>query len=326
MPVVGRIYVDHMEGLRRWHRVSTFAVVGALVVGANILVTQGVAQGVGSTPNCMISGLTLGEGRQVSPFTGERAVMFTLTNPKSACKVTGYPGVTLRDSDGRTLAFTYTHTSSYVTKSAPKSIVLAHGATIYFLVAKYRCDKGDARTAKTISVSALSSIDSSGPLTSSAAVIARFTYCKGGSSDPGQRVSVSPVTATWASALPANQYPNGKLSACSFIDSWPKKTVTADVVAAVTTYYAAKKLTPITIENNREWILNVKQQSVGTHWCVTADGGKSGYTGSVPPQATAAVMVFVKHKPYPVTQFGTHFVTLAMVAGAWKVVGEGTGP
>jgi hypothetical protein len=235
-----------------WHRVSTVAVVGALVIGANLLDTQGVAQGVGSTPNCMVSGLTLGVGRQVSPLTGERAVMFTLTNQKSACKVTGYPGVTLRDSDGRKLAFTYTHTSSYVTKSAPKSTVLAHGATVYFLVAKYRCDKGDARTAKTISVSALSSFDSSGPLTSSAAVIARFTYCKGGSSDPGQRVGVSPVTATWASALPANQYPNGSLSACSFIDSWPKKTVTPDVVAAVTKYYADHDREQPRVESQRE--------------------------------------------------------------------------
>ena len=68
------------------------------------------------------------------------------------------------------------------------------------------------------------------------------------------------------------------------------------------------------------------QQSKGVHYCKNPDGGKSGYVGSVPPSATAAVMVEVTHKPYSVTGSPTHFVTVAKLASGWKVVREGTGP
>ena len=316
-----------MNGPKVVHRLLTVLVVSALAIGASVVIVRDAAQGVSSAPSCSASDLSLGVGRQVAPMTGERAVVFTLTNQKAACRIIGYPRVILRDVTGAVLPFKYAHSASpYITKSAPKSIVLPNREAVYFLVAKYRCDKGDAMVAKTISVYPPSNVGQSGPLALASTVVRRFTYCKGGPSDRGQLVGVSPVTATWASTLPATQYPNDTLSACTSIGDWPTRAVPADVVAAVTKYYAAKKLTPATIENGREWILNVKAQSLGTHWCLNPDGGKSGYVGSVPPQATAAVMVLVKHKPYPVTQSPTHFVTLAKVAGVWKVVGEGTGP
>jgi hypothetical protein len=107
---------------------------------------------------------------------------------------------------------------------------------------------------------------------------------------------------------------------------WPVKPIAADVLKVLTKYFTAKHLNPITVYKKQEKVLNVKQQSVGTHWCKNPDGSKSGYVGSVPKNATAAVMVQVKHKPYPVTQAGTTFVTLAKLTTGWKVVSEGTGP
>jgi hypothetical protein len=83
----------------------------------------------------------------------------------------------------------------------------------------------------------------------------------------------------------------------------------------------------MTIYKNQEMVLNVNEQSVGVHYCKNPDGSKSGYVGSVPKNATAAVMVHVKHKPYPVTQAPSSFVTLAKIPRTgWKVVSEGTGP
>lgn len=117
------------------------------------------------------------------------------------------------------------------------------------------------------------------------------------------------------------------LPACPVIAKWPVKPVTADVVAALKKYYAARHLTPITIYKNQETVLNVKQQSIGVHWCRNVDGSKSGYVGVVPKNATAAVMVHVKHKPYPVTEAGSTFATLAkMPLTGWKVVSDDTGP
>jgi hypothetical protein len=117
------------------------------------------------------------------------------------------------------------------------------------------------------------------------------------------------------------------LPKCPVISSLPVRPVAADVRAVLTKYFSAKHLTPISVYKNQETILNVKDQSVGTHWCKNPDGSKSGYVGMVPKNATAAVMVHVKHKPYPVTEAPSTFVTLAKVPGVgWKVVSEGTGP
>lgn len=95
----------------------------------------------------------------------------------------------------------------------------------------------------------------------------------------------------------------------------------------VTKYYSEKHLTPITISKNQEMVLDVKEQSVGVHSCENEGGGVGGYVGAVPLTATAAVMVYVQHKPYPTTQTPSNFVTLAQIPGTgWTVVAEGTGP
>ncbi len=117
------------------------------------------------------------------------------------------------------------------------------------------------------------------------------------------------------------------LPPCPVFARLPTKPVTADVVAAIKKYYTARHLTPITIYKNRETVLNVKQQSAGVHWCKNPDGSRSGYVGVVPRNATAAVMVRVRHKPYPVTQSAFTFATLAkMPRTGWRVVSDDTAP
>jgi hypothetical protein len=55
-------------------------------------------------------------------------------------------------------------------------------------------------------------------------------------------------------------------------------------------------------------------------------GGESGEGEFVPSNAIAAVMVLVDHKPYPVTGFSTHFVSVAQFPSVGcSVVGELTG-
>jgi hypothetical protein len=117
------------------------------------------------------------------------------------------------------------------------------------------------------------------------------------------------------------------LPACPVYSKWPTKPVSAGVLAAVRKYYTARHLLPFTIYQNRESVLNVKQESAGTHWCKNPDGSKSGYVGVVPANATAAVIVHVKHKAYAVTEAAFTFATLAQIPKVgWKVVSDDTAP
>jgi hypothetical protein len=133
------------------------------------------------------------------------------------------------------------------------------------------------------------------------------------------------MLSTFALSTPAAS--GTTLPACPVIAKEAVKPVSADVVAALKKYYAVRHLTPISVYKNQETVLNVKQQSKGVHWCRNSDGSKSGYVGVVPKNATAAVMVHVKHKPYPVTEAASTFATLAkMPVTGWKVVSDDTGP
>ena len=106
----------------------------------------------------------------------------------------------------------------------------------------------------------------------------------------------------------------------------PTKAVSAQVVTAVTAYFAARSLTPIKIVRGQETILNVHEWPVGFNYCRRTGGGVSGEGGFVPSNAIAAVVVLVDHKPDPVTRFSTHFVGVAHIPRVgWRVVGEFTG-
>lgn len=116
------------------------------------------------------------------------------------------------------------------------------------------------------------------------------------------------------------------LRPCPTPGDWPRTPVTSQVRAVLEAYFAEKGLTPISFIGDAS-VLDVEEQSLGEHRCANAGGPGGGYVGAVPIGSTEAVMVYVKHKPYPVTGAPSTFVTLAKDAtGTWSVVGEGTGP
>ena len=117
------------------------------------------------------------------------------------------------------------------------------------------------------------------------------------------------------------------LRACPVFSNLAVKPVSADVKAALTSYYATRKMTPISIYKGEETILSVQLESTGVHWCRNLDGSKSGYVGVVPKSSTAAVMVHVKHKAYAGTEAASTYATLARSSsGVWKVVSDDTAP
>ena len=306
-------------------------VVLAMLVSTGLPVASAAPSGATTIAKCTASDVRIGLGPKVSAVTGEHAVIFTITNPKaSKCQVNGYPTVALFDSRNVVLGLHYTtslgSTSPYVTSSQPKVVVLGPGSKSYFKVAKYRCDLGVARVAHSMVITLPGVSGTKNKLKIAVPALGTFSSCKGSSSGPGQLVGVSPFTSSAAATYAESPSSKGGLVACQNYSTWPTRAVPTVVVNAVRAYYAQKKLTPITIDKNREWVVPLATERVGEHWCLNPDGSASGYVGAVPFAASAAVMLYVHHKPYPVTEAPSHFVVLALVSGQWKVVSEGTGP
>ena len=305
----------------------------ALVVLSTLVVplVSGAPSSAASLPTCTAANLRLGVGPKFTLMLGEHAVIFNLTDRLiKKCQLKGHPGVALYDANGKVLKVQFNtvlgSTSPFVTGSAPKSIVLTPGARAYFKVAKYGCELGAARTASSMAISIPGVSGPIGKMKIVSSAVRTFAYCQGSPTGQGQLVGVSPFTPTPAATYANAPAASTTFAVCNFYSNWLTKAVTADVVSAVTQYYVLRKLAPITIANNREWIVPLATERVGVHWCLNADGSVSGYTGSVPLKATAAVMIYVHHKPYPVTEAPSHFVILASIAGVWKVVAENTGP
>ena len=86
---------------------------------------------------------------------------------------------------------------TYVTRAAPRLVTLRPGGAAWFLVTKYRCDLGTIRAATSMTVTlpgARTGHKMPAPYCSS------MDYCRGGPSDPGQLVTVSPGVASPVSA------------------------------------------------------------------------------------------------------------------------------
>jgi hypothetical protein len=171
-------------------------------VAAVVLVPL-VAGGCGSGPSharvtqCPATALIVQPGTPVVPMTGEHAVMYALTNRGPVtCTVRGFPQVVLYDANGGVLPFHYAAGGgAYVTAGKPVTVVLAHGASAYVLVAKYRCDLGIARNATAIRLTLATAHGGMFVWREAAGISgpAGLSYCLGGQHDPGQLVTVSPV-------------------------------------------------------------------------------------------------------------------------------------
>jgi hypothetical protein len=96
------------------------------------------------TDECTASQLSFSGPQAVSAQTGEDGFVITLTNVSAReCQIHGYPTVRFYTSGARLLTFSYSHTSLYFRRIAPRVVHLAPGGHGYFIVAKYRCDLGN---------------------------------------------------------------------------------------------------------------------------------------------------------------------------------------
>ena len=154
----------------------------------------------GSTVRCPARSLVLKPGTSVSPTTGEHAELYSLRNRGStACTVAGYPRVVLYGNQGAALPFHYVRGGGvYATRHKPATVVLTPGASAWVLVAKYRCDLGEAGTAATIKLTlrAAHGVAFAGRETVGGLGSEDLSYCRGEPHDPGQTVEISPIEPT----------------------------------------------------------------------------------------------------------------------------------
>jgi hypothetical protein len=127
-------------------------------------------------------------------MTGESAGFLMLVNGGGqACTLSGYPRVRLY-AGGHLMPFHYASGGGpYVTTRPPGTVTVRPGGAARFLVAKYRCDFGEVSAATAITVT----WSGAGQASLTIPVEARYVtgdlaYCSGGSTDPGQTVTVSP--------------------------------------------------------------------------------------------------------------------------------------
>lgn len=139
---------------------------------------------------CRANQLTVRPVR-VSAMTGEEAIQVRVRDTGAACTLIGSPAVTLRTAAGRLLHLSVVSHSQYVPAVTPRRVRLGRGSAAYLLVAKYRCDVGQAARATWL-MAALAHHGGGLSVPVGSVDLAR---CRGGAGDPGNTIAVSAFSA-----------------------------------------------------------------------------------------------------------------------------------
>lgn len=154
-----------------------------------------------SAGTCLPSRIKVGNGPPIGGAIEERSLSLTLTNRGPApCVLDGYPRVRLITSTGAVLSLPQVADSQYVTSAGPRTVLLGVRTTAYILVAKFGCVLGDVQVASQVRLT----LPGAGtaftvPILRS---IGTLALCKGGPTDLGNVIAVTPVESTLAQSLP----------------------------------------------------------------------------------------------------------------------------
>ena len=166
-------------------------------VGAALALAPTSSSTRSPTPlRCVTAQLALRLTAYDAQMTGERGSMFALRNRgRTTCTLLGYPRVRLIDRGG-VLPFRPGYDrGTYMPRLRPRRVVLRPGRSAFVLVVKYRCDRGGTRVATRIEITPPGDL---APLVSRrpARRPGDYEYCRGGRSDPGNLLQISPVVAS----------------------------------------------------------------------------------------------------------------------------------
>jgi hypothetical protein len=169
---------------RAWPVLTAGVVFAATVAGAVV-----AAPTFKAAPKCRTGAFTIAKGRDLGHPTGSHMLSLVLRNHGPvACVLNGYPRLALLDTRGP-LPFVISHSGDQVvTRSRPERVLVRAGTSAVVLADKYRCDRGDRR--KPRSVSLAFGRESGAPLTLALRDGDDLAYC--GPGDPGSILTVSP--------------------------------------------------------------------------------------------------------------------------------------
>ena len=136
-------------------------------------------------------------GPEISPAMGEQPLVVTLSNEgPGPCVLEGYPRLRLVASADTALNLPQVTHSQYLLATVAHPVILAVGAFAYVAIAKYRCDLGALQVPSQLRLT-LPGASAGTALTVSGRVISGRDLCKGGPSDPGNVIAVTPVGPRW---------------------------------------------------------------------------------------------------------------------------------
>lgn len=149
-------------------------------------------------PPCRTDELRVSFGETIQPASGYSPIVVAFTNRSTkTCSIQGYLTVSLYDSAGATLPFTFGHRETQeITGAAPHLVLVAPGAAAFGALDKYRCDihtDGEVTTAR------LTPPNGGGALVLDLHRGPVWGYC--GMGDPGSFVALTPIESTWRALL-----------------------------------------------------------------------------------------------------------------------------
>lgn len=140
-----------------------------------------------ATPACTRADLSLST-LPISPQTGEHGLVLVFRDHTAPCVVQGRPSVRFQDRNGAMVPLTTTTTNSYVRAIPARTVRLTPGRSAYVLVAKYRCDTGDAQVG---TVADVRLPQGRGTMTADVGSV-DLARCRGSAHGPGQTIAISP--------------------------------------------------------------------------------------------------------------------------------------
>lgn len=149
-------------------------------------------------PSCRVAQLSSATGPQISPATGQNPLTLRLTNrARRPCTLHGYPTITFADERGA-IPFPISHEGDQmIAPRRPTRVVVRAGRSVFVLVDKFRCDRGNVRVARTLRLG----LPSGKPAQLSLALPRHpvIAYC--GKGDPQSTIVTSPFEPSVAAAL-----------------------------------------------------------------------------------------------------------------------------
>ncbi len=149
-------------------------------------------------PACRSTQLQLSAGPRVSERTQQHTLLLVFRNVSATeCVLRGYPAITLVDSAGHRLDFSYRRRGDQMLTSArPGLVTLPPGGLAYSAINKNACVSFAARSAASADVTPPGQRE---PLVLKLARYPILDYC--GVGDPGHTIDIAPVEPTSADVM-----------------------------------------------------------------------------------------------------------------------------